>query len=307
MFIDMIKRDVANGNLYGANKPSQAGDIAFLSIFPYAFWLTVYQLFCHRKVMQNPVGAVFIFLPTPILEVVGYAIRNASLNNPDDNGLYMANMIIIAISPIYLTAVNFIVFGALIPFVGEAFSRWKSGVLLFLAIVLLPQVTHLQTRGAAQAYDSTQSQAYRNVGSGLMLGGLFFQVVLWIIYLTFFAKFQSRLRRDGEIKLTEDKAARVRATSLALYINIVTFMIRTIYRIVEFSLLITPGEKLNMLWLYLFDATPTFIGIVAFGYLFPYDLPFAVAFRWGTKKHCSNRNQGDDLASSRPPSYDNLK
>lgn len=58
-----------------------------------------------------------------------------------------------------------------------------------------------------------------------MLGGLFFQVVLWIIYLTFFAKFQSRLRRDGEIKLTEDKAARVRATSLALYINIVTFMV----------------------------------------------------------------------------------
>jgi hypothetical protein len=97
--------------------------------------------------MQNPVGAVFIFLPTPILEVVGYAIRNASLNNPDNNGLYMANMIIIAISPIYLTAVNFIVFGSLIPFVGEAFSRWKSGVLLCVAIILLPQVTHLQTRG----------------------------------------------------------------------------------------------------------------------------------------------------------------
>jgi hypothetical protein len=79
---------------------------------------------------------------------------------------------------------------------------------------------------------------------------------------------------------------------------------------VEFSLLITPGEKLNMLWLYLFDATPTFIGIIAFGYLFPYDLPFAAAFRWGTKKRCSNRNrnQDDDLASSSgPPSYDNLK
>jgi RTA1 like protein len=97
--------------------------------------------------MQNPVGAFFIFLPTPLLEVVGYGIRNASLNSPDNNGLYMANMIIIGISPIYLTAVNFIVFGALIPFVGEVFSSWKSGALVCVATVLLPQVTHLQTRG----------------------------------------------------------------------------------------------------------------------------------------------------------------
>jgi hypothetical protein len=89
----------------------------------------------------------------------------------------------------------------------------------------LDALKNLSNIGAAQAYDSTQSQAYRNVGSGLMLGGLFFQIILWIIYIIFFAKFQSRLRRDGEIKLTEDKAARVRATSLALYINIVTFMV----------------------------------------------------------------------------------
>jgi hypothetical protein len=304
----MIKRDTTTDNLYGANKPSQAGDIAFLNLFLWVFWVNVYRLFCNRKVMQNPVGAFFIFLPTPLLEVVGYGIRNASLNSPENNGLYMANMIIIGISPIYLTAVNFIVFGALIPFVGEAFSTWKSGALVCVATILLPQVTHLQTRGTAQAYDSSQSQAYRNVGSGLMLGGLFFQVILWIIYLIFFAKFQSRLHREGGLNLTEDKTARVRTTSLALYITILTFMIRTIYRIVEFSLLITPGEELNMLWLYLFDATPTLVGVLAFAYLCPYDLPFAGAFRWGMKKRCSNHDQEDDVASSSgPPSYDDLK
>jgi RTA1 like protein len=91
-----------------------------------------------------------------------------------------------------------------------------------LEVDALENVTNI---GTAQAYDSSQSQAYRNVGSGLMLGGLFFQVVLWIIYLIFFAKFQSRLHREGGINLTEDKAACVRTTSLALYINILTFMV----------------------------------------------------------------------------------
>jgi hypothetical protein len=47
---------------------------------------------------------------------------------------------------------------------------------------------------------------------------------------------------------------------------------------VEFSVLIRSGEKLDDMWIYIWDATPTFIGIMAFAIILPYDLPFGETF-----------------------------
>ena len=56
------------------------------------------------------------------------------------------------------------------------------------------------------------------------------------------------------------------------------------YRIVEFSFLSHSAEKLNELWLYLGDAAPTLIGVLAFAFVLPYDLPYRSIFKRGLKR-----------------------
>ena len=62
------------------------------------------------------------------------------------------------------------------------------------------------------------------------------------------------------------------------------------YRIVEFSVLSRKAEELNELWLYLGDATPTFIGVIAFAFVLPYELPYGSIFKGAFKRGCTRTN-----------------
>ncbi len=56
------------------------------------------------------------------------------------------------------------------------------------------------------------------------------------------------------------------------------------YRIVEFSFLSRRAEELNELWFYLGDAAPTLIGVLAFAFVLPYELPYGSIFKGGLKR-----------------------
>jgi RTA1 like protein len=56
--------------------------------------------------------------------------------------------------------------------------------------------------------------------------------------------------------------------------------IRNIYRTVEFSLmLVNSNDDINEIWLYIFDAAPTFIAIMTLAIVHPFELPYLDAFR----------------------------
>jgi hypothetical protein len=85
---------------------------------------------------------------TPILEVAGFAIRLASILNPSNTGLYLANMIILGLGPLYLTAVNWFVFPALVMHVGPRYSFIKPWLFVLQAVILLISCIHLTARGS---------------------------------------------------------------------------------------------------------------------------------------------------------------
>jgi asparagine N-glycosylation enzyme membrane subunit Stt3 len=158
MIIDMFKRADSTGTsmtstttdtLYGADRPSPAGAIAFLDMFCYALVYTSYRLYHRRNGAPNIIGASFLFLGTPLLEIVGFGIRLPSLNNPNNLAFFMANQIILGFGPLYLTAVNYIVFSSLVFSVGERFSAWRCKTMLVLTIVFICQLLHLEIRGNA--------------------------------------------------------------------------------------------------------------------------------------------------------------
>jgi hypothetical protein len=194
------------------------------------------QLINNRKDTPNPIGATILFLGAPILEFIGFALRIPSVLAPSNPGLYLANMIILGLGPLYLTAVNLFTFPALVVYAGPRHSVWKPWIIAFEAIIFLIQCIHLQTRGTplpsyiliigvAQAYNYTKDLKYRNAGSGVMLGGLGLNLGVWIIYAILFALFLSRFFREHSLSSTNPVARRVRSTSVALSINIFTFLV----------------------------------------------------------------------------------
>lgn len=81
---------------------------------------------------------------------------------------------------------------------------------------------HLLTSGVVQAYNYSEDQSYRNGGSGTMLGGLGLTFCMWIIYAIFFAIFVFRYFRQHDMPTSD----RVRAISVALFINIITLTVK---------------------------------------------------------------------------------
>jgi len=117
------------------------------SAFSWATVITVYYLVRYRKVTVNPVSAFLLFLGTPILSLAGYAIRIPSVANVSDNGLYLANMLVIALAPIYLSTVTWIVFAALVQYVGPQYSIVRPHLLVVPVFLLLIAALQLEVRG----------------------------------------------------------------------------------------------------------------------------------------------------------------
>ena len=58
----------------------------------------------------------------------------------------------------------------------------------------------------------------------------------------------------------------------------------------EFSVLVRNGQPLNDLWLYVLDGAPTFVSVMAFAVLFPYDLRYRAVFIRDRAPKCKRRN-----------------
>jgi RTA1 like protein len=133
--------------VYGNFDPSEYGTIAFINLFFAATFLTVHQIICHRKDARNPVFVSFLFLGTPVIELVGFYLRLPSVRDPSNPGLYLANMIIPVIGSLYLVAINWLTFPALIFHAGPKYSIMKLRSIVVRACIFLIACIHLQIRG----------------------------------------------------------------------------------------------------------------------------------------------------------------
>ena len=134
-------------NVFGDFDPSELATIIFIVLFFLATFITAAQLYRYRKNGSNSIGLTFLFMGTPILELVGFAVRLASVLDPSNSGLYLAHMIILGLGPLYLTAINCLIFPALIVFVGGRYSVLRPSLFVALSYILLVSIIHLNSRG----------------------------------------------------------------------------------------------------------------------------------------------------------------
>lgn len=196
------------------------------------------QLVRHWKQATNPIGCAFLFLGTPILEAVGFGIRVPSLLSPSNEGLYLGNMIILGLGPLYFAAVNWFVLCALIVWAGLQYSIIKPRVLVILTFIFLISIIQLNVRGLcyfcvphlliiglAQGYNYTETKDTQNGGSGVMLGGLGFILGMSLAYIILFAIFLASYFSDAAIPASDAKHRRVRTISIVLSINFCAVMV----------------------------------------------------------------------------------
>lgn len=134
-------------NVYGNFTPNQAAAYVLASAFCWVFVITLCKLVGYRKVTVNPVGVYFLFLGTLILSVSGYATRVPSVLNLWSNPLYMANMILIALAPVYLSTVTWLVFAALVQYAGPQYWIVRPHALVVPVFLLLIATLQLEIRG----------------------------------------------------------------------------------------------------------------------------------------------------------------
>lgn len=109
--------------------------------------ITTLQIVRHKKDTINPIGVCFLFLGTPILEFAGYVLRMPSILSVSSSGLYLANMLVIGLGPIYNCIIILFVFSALVVFAGIHYSASPPWAITSQTIVLMITITHLQIRG----------------------------------------------------------------------------------------------------------------------------------------------------------------
>lgn len=133
--------------VYGEFDTPQSRVVLFVVLFFVAAFITATQLYRYKKNTPNPVVATFLFMGTPILELVGFAVRLSSVLDHFNLWLYLANVMILSLGPLYLTAINWFVFSALVVHVGPRYSVLKPWVFATQACILLVSCIYLSTRG----------------------------------------------------------------------------------------------------------------------------------------------------------------
>ncbi|KAE8383703.1 RTA1 like protein-domain-containing protein [Aspergillus bertholletiae] len=218
--------------------PSLAASILFtiLYILPLSYhaYLSIIAPYTGRR------QKTAYFIPIVVgaaTEVGAYAVRAASVKQPDNVGLYATSATLIVIAPVLVCASLYILIGRLIRAGGHPAAspntETKQPLLLFGSIspswiprvfVTSDVVSFLtQAAGSGIASSNDWQGAQKDVGVGVLIGGLVLQLVTFVFFLIVVVWFDRRSSSTGEVD------SGVRSVLNGIYIAGVFITVRTIY------------------------------------------------------------------------------
>ncbi|KAA1471517.1 RTA1-domain-containing protein [Dentipellis sp. KUC8613] len=120
-----------------------------------------------------------------VMEIAGWSARLWSSRNPLNSNAFTMQITLTIIGPTPLLASNFVIFGRIVRQIGLHYSRFGSRfyTIFFTCCDVVALVVQAAGGGLASGNDTPQSQV--NIGTHVMQGGIFFQLVVIVIYLCF--------------------------------------------------------------------------------------------------------------------------
>lgn len=188
--------------------PSLAASILFTIVyffpFAYHFHMSIIAPFLGK---YNHAGHFIPFLVGCFLEVAGYAVRSASVKDPESIPLYAVSSTLIVIAPIFVCASLYMLMDRLIWTGADAQNSQKPVTLFFITIRRrwLPRIfvtldiisclTQASGSGIASAGDWEGSE--KDTGTGVLIGGLGLQVAAFTAFLLIVGAFHLKSKREG--------------------------------------------------------------------------------------------------------------
>ncbi|KAL2863139.1 RTA1 domain-containing protein [Aspergillus lucknowensis] len=266
---------------YDASLPAAA---AFSAIYLIPF---IYHLYISYVAYKT--GQYFRFsfsvpiLVGALLETIGYGQRSSSTQNVQDIGMFATSQTMIVLAPVFVCASLYILLSRVMRFTQPEGTAEKEAKVLngFLKVSWLPKifvtldVVSMLTQGGGSgiAASGEWEGSLEDIGTGVLIGGLALQLATFSVFLIVVITFHLRALRGGAA--LEDGMIKV---IYGIYIAGFFIMVRSIFRLIEFSWGIDSYIMTNEWPLYVLEAVPMLIAFMVIGWYHPSRwLPASVA------------------------------
>ncbi|KXS09549.1 RTA1-domain-containing protein [Gonapodya prolifera JEL478] len=199
--------------------------------------------FTHRSFFMWP------FVAGSIMECAGFAARILSINNPFQSKYYAAQHGLIVLAPVFFSAGYYVILARTISLLGDAYSPIRSRLVvrIFVASDLISFL--IQISGSGLLLGSTDINKI-DIGEKVLVGGLVVQAISTALFLLLVVVVTLRANHlQGSWK----------RISAVLLLGAVLILIRSIFRVAEFSGGFTGPLALNEPLLYILDILLMFI------------------------------------------------
>jgi len=240
-------------------------------------------------------------IPTAALcgigEIIGWSGRLWSNKNPLSRDAFMMQIVTTMFSPVFLSAALYTILGIIISLLGEQYSRLKPKTYLKIFISADALSLLIQSAGGAMAATANTDSGSK-LGSNIMLGGIFLQMVAMVAYtiLAFevIARFWMNrpISRKGSLTTSSSTSSidieglkkekilpntqspaimstRMKLLVLSLAITTILVFIRTFYRTAELAGGWNGHIIRTQIYFNLLDATPITLALFTLNILSP--------------------------------------
>ncbi|KAJ3129580.1 hypothetical protein HK100_008531 [Physocladia obscura] len=241
-----------SASLYG-EEPSKNLALAAGGIFALLFITHIVQSirFKTRYLIAAIVAA--------FMETTGYGMRYKSINNPFDVSGYAAQQGMIILAPVLLAASQYVVLEKIILHIGESSSPIRAS--LIAKIFVGCDILSFAIQGAGSGILVSSVEHY-TMGTNILIGGLIIQV---ISYASFLATALVVFNRGKHLNNEEGW----RRMFYALFAGAILVMIRSVFRVIEFSMGYNGPIATNEHYMYVFDFGLVAIAMLLFNIFHP--------------------------------------
>jgi len=249
---------MSNNTIIWANtvfgyEPSKVLPIVMLAQFGAAGLVHAVQISLYKAYYLIPIviGAFF--------ECVAFSMRLQAIANPYSSTFFAAQHGLLVLSPVFFAAADYMILGRVIRTVGSEFSpidpKWISRIFVGLDIFSF----FIQGGGSGILLSSTDPNQI-NAGLYALTGGLIVQAVSFGAYIWLAIYVHKRASKIG---------GRWHTLMIALYISAICILVRSIYRVIEFSQGFSSDIAHNEHLMYSLDSGFMFAAILVFNMIHP--------------------------------------
>ncbi|KAG0709697.1 RTA1-domain-containing protein [Suillus ampliporus] len=221
------QNDPCNALGYIANNTLTA--VAFVYVLLVVLIQTYQIIFNGAKWMLSMVIGEYIYC-------LGFGFRFALNRNPDSLGIYIAEDLMIVLSPCFFIAANYVLLGRLAREIDCAHHVLLPVRRMALIFVMSDVATFIvQALGASMTTSSVYNSAL--MGLHIFLAGLVLQLVSLLFFCIVYARFLYKVHSEEQAIWMRDSKRHWngdwRTLSAAMAVSCICILIRSLYRVVE--------------------------------------------------------------------------